>query len=108
MGNHDHHHHIEAQRDVSAMLESTGSDVISWEQQRGPGETDLEAYWKSGNRWLLRVRTPYDEPDGPGELSRLRLRASAVGALPVLAWVDGMRVEFRSILDETLLEIPEE
>ena len=107
MGDHHQHHHLEAQRDISAILENSGSDVISWEEQRGPGETDLEAYWKSGNRWLLQVRTPDDAPDSPGELSRLRLRATSVGAVPVLAWVDGMRVEFRSILDETLLEIPE-
>lgn len=107
MGNH-HHPHLEAQRDISAILQSRGSDVISWEQERGPGETDLEAYWRSGNRWLLQVRTPEDVVVGPGELSRLRLRATSVGAVPVVAWVDGMQVEFRSILDETLLEIPEE
>lgn len=103
-----HPQHLEAQRDISAILESRGSDVISWEHERGPGETDLEAYWQSGNRWLLQVRTPEDAVDRAVELSRLRLRATSVGAVPVVAWVDGMQVEFRSILDESLLEIPEE
>ena len=74
MDDQTHRHHLAAQRDISAMLESTGSDVISWEQQRGPGETDLEAYWRSGNRWLLQVHTPKDAPSEPGELSRMRSR----------------------------------
>jgi hypothetical protein len=95
-----------AQRDIFALLQSSGSDVISWDGIRGPGETDLEADWGSGSRWLLQLRTPRDRTDGAGALSKLRLRAATIGALPVVAHVDGMQVEFRSSLDGTLLELP--
>jgi hypothetical protein len=101
------HKHLEAQRDVSALLESKGSDVISWEGERGPGETDLEAYWDSGDRWLLQVWLGDGGLECLEGLSKLRLRANSLGAVPAVARVDGMQVEFRSILDESLLEVPE-
>jgi hypothetical protein len=101
------HEHLEAQRDVLAILESRGSDVISWEGRRGPGETDLEAYWETGDKWLLQVWTDGGEDESADGLGKLSLRARCMGAIPAVARVDGMRIEFRSIPDQTLLEIPE-
>ena len=99
---------IEAQLDIAEMLKYKGSEVINWKDQPGPGETDLEAYWDDGTKWLLRVMLGKERLNGKGSLGKLRLRATSMGAVPVIAAVEGEQVEFRSAVDDVLLELPEE
>ena len=98
----------QAQEDISAILQSTGSEVIQWKDIPGPGGTDLEAHWPTGTKWLLQVRDTQDGLSTNNELGKLRLRAASMGATPVLALVQGQQVEFRSATDQALLELPEE
>ena len=97
--------HHEAQHDISELLRSAGSEVVDWGDAPGPGETDIEAYWPTGAKWLLQVR---EKSEVAGELGKLRLRATSMGATPVLALVMGEQVEFHSAVDDALLELPED
>ena len=99
---------MEAQTDIAEMLKCTGSDVINWKDNPGPGATDLEAYWDDGTKWLLQVILGKRKLNGESNLGKLRLRATSMGAVPVIAAVEGEQVEFRSAVDQELLEMPEE
>ena len=92
--------------DISAILSSRGGEILDW-QGNGPGGTDLEAYWRSGTSWLVSVRAEAERAIAE-DLSRLRLRASGLGATPVVCHVSGMQVEFRSAVDDALLDVPED
>ena len=93
--------------DISAILSSRGGEILDWGGD-GPGGTDLEAYWRSGAAWLVRVRAAEAERAIAEDHSRLRLRASGIGATPVVCRVSGMQVEFRSAVDDALLDVPED
>lgn len=92
--------------DISAILRSRGSEVLTWEGA-GPGGTDLEAYWRSGTAWLVSVRAEAERAVAE-DLSRLRLRATGLGATPVVCKVSGKQLEFHSAVDDALLEVPED
>jgi len=92
--------------DISDILSSRGGEILSWDGD-GPAGTDLEAYWRSGPSWIVKVAA--DAARNPiADLGQLRLRANGLGATPVVCKVSGMQVEFRSAVDDALLEVPED
>jgi len=97
---------LQAQADITEILSWKGSDVINWQDKPGPGGTDLEAYWDDGTKWLLQVKMGGEELNGGSNLGKLRLRAVSLGAVPVIAAVEGEKVIFRSAVDDELLEVP--